>query len=317
MDTRKTFLKKGVAAMAAIGLGGCAHETIFNSKKAMKTTRPETALVLWYSQTGHTERNGKLIGKVIEKSGLTVKTLDFRECDPLILKNYDLIIMGTPVYYLDTPENVRSWLASIPRIDGIPVAAYSTYGGPGDNQYNTAFYVLQLLAKKGGVPVGIATFGNMSTFAPTWSMGNEARILKYKNRPNEEIFAGVRNFATELLKTVRGGAALCIEKEFYVGEFLKGSLQAKIVKLMITRHTIDTAKCIGCGTCVEKCPAGSIDLARHGINKEICIACMGCVNNCPAQAIDMVFFGKKVYGFKDFLKKNRIVIQEPAELKKA
>jgi hypothetical protein len=42
---------------------------------------------------------------------------------------------------------------------------------------------------------------------------------------------------------------------------------------------------------------------------------MGCVNKCPAQAIDMVFMGKKVYGFKDFLRKYDIHIQEPKELK--
>ena len=35
------------------------------------------------------------------------------------------------------------------RVNGTPVAAYSTFGGPGDNQYNTAWYLLELLAKKG------------------------------------------------------------------------------------------------------------------------------------------------------------------------
>jgi ferredoxin/menaquinone-dependent protoporphyrinogen IX oxidase len=315
MKTRRTFLKETAGAAAAISLAGCANETIPTTGKAMKTTRPKNALVLWYSQAGHTERNGRLIGSVLKKSGLTVKALDIRECDQSILKDFDCIIMGTPVYYLDTPGNVRSWLASIPLIDGTPVAAYATFGGPGDNQYNTAFYVLQLLAGKGGIPVGIATFGNMSTFAPTWSMGNEARILKYKDRPNEEIYASVRKFAGEVLQTIRGGEAPSIKKEFYAGEFTKGPFMVRLNKLMTTRHTIDAGACIGCGTCVRKCPVGAIDLGHHAVDRTKCIACMGCVNNCPAQAIDMAFLGKKVYGFKDFLKKHRIVIKEPAELK--
>jgi ferredoxin/flavodoxin len=306
-------LLKSAGAVAMIAIPGCTEESIDTSRNRMKTSNPKTALILWYSQAGHTERNGTLIGRTMEKLGLTVKALDIRECDDSIMKNYDLIIMGTPVYYLDTPENVRTWLTSIPSIDGTPVAAYSTFGGPGDNQYNAAWYVLQLLAGKGGVPVGIATFGNMSTFAPTWSIGNEKRILKYRDRPNEEIYKQVREFAKKVLATVRGGIVPTIKKEFYPGEFLKGSFQVKLTKLMITRHAIDKDRCTTCGICVEKCPVGVIDLSKNIINRQECIACLGCVNNCPVQAIDMTFLGKKVYGFKDFLKKNRITIQEPAE----
>jgi ferredoxin/flavodoxin len=313
--TRRTFLLGSAGAMAIIGMTGCARETIPDSIKPLKSRHPKTALVLWYSQAGHTERNGRLIGKVLEKAGLTVAGLDIRQCNPSTMKDYDLIIMGTPVYYLDTPGNVRSWLASIPSIDGIPTAAFATFGGPGDNQYNTAFSTLQLLTRKGGVPVGIATFGNMSTFAPTWSYGNEARILRYKDRPNEEIYTQVREFAKQVLRTVQGGGAVSpISKEFHYGDVFKGSIMMKVTKLLISSHTIDANKCIGCGTCVRKCPVGATHPEQHKVDQDRCIACMGCVNNCPAQAIDMVFFGKKVYGFKEFLRKNNITIQEPKEL---
>ncbi|MBN1496442.1 MAG: EFR1 family ferrodoxin [Spirochaetes bacterium] len=315
MDTRRKFLLKSAGAAAMAVLPGCAEEQIGTAGQTMKTNDPKTALILWYSQAGHTARNGRLIGRTLERLGLRVRALDIRECDESTMKNYDLIIMGTPVYYLDVPGNVRDWLRDIPRIEGTPVAAYSTFGGPGDNQYNTAWYLLQLLADRGGVPVGIATFGNMSTFAPTWSMGNEKRILKYRDRPNEEIYRQVRDFAKKVLSTVRGGTPPAFKKEFYAGEFIKGSFQVKLTRLMITRHTIDSKRCTKCGICVEKCPVGVIDIETPHIDKKGCIACMGCVNNCPAQAIDMAFLGKKVYGFRDFLKKHAITIIEPAELR--
>ncbi len=314
METRRGFLIKGTIAAAMAAIPGCAKESIVNSGIRMKTMKPKTALVLWYSQAGHTERNGRLIGRTLEKLGLTVKALDIRKCDESIMNGYDLIVVGTPVYYLDVPGNVRTWLEEIPSIAGTPVAAYSTFGGPGDNQHNTAWYVLELLAKKGGVPVGLATFGNMSTFAPTWSMGNEKRILKYRDRPNEEIYKKVREFARQILLTVNGGTPPVIEKKFHAGDFLKGSFQVKLTKAMISRHTINREKCIKCGICVDKCPAGAIDISNFAVNRKACIACMGCVNNCPAQAVDMTFLGSGVYGFKDFLKKNNITIQEPAEL---
>jgi ferredoxin len=316
MDTRRGFLIKGAAAATMIAMPGCAEESIQTGDKKMKTLKPKKALVLWYSQAGHTERNGRLIGKTLEKLGLSVKALDIREFDESAMNTYDLIVMGTPVFYLDVPGNVRTWLEAIPSIAGTPVAAYSTFGGPGDNQYNTAWCLLELLARKGGVPVGIATFGNMSTFAPTWSMGNEKRILKYKDRPNEEIYNRVREFARQVIRTVHGGTAPIIKKEFYAGDFLKGSFQVKVTKAMISRHTISRDRCTKCGICVDKCPVGAIDIANYSVNRKACIACMGCVNNCPARAVDMTFLGSSVYGFKDFLKKNNITIQEPAELKK-
>jgi len=312
--TRRIFLLVSAGTMAAIGMTGCARETIPDSKKSLKSKHPKTALILWYSQAGHTERNGRLIGKILEQAGLSVTALDIRQCNRSMMKDYDLIIMGTPVYYLDTPGNVRSWLASIPSIDGIPAAAFATFGGPGDNQHNTAFSTLQLLCRKGGVPVGIATFGNMSTFAPTWSYGNETRILRYKDRPNEEIYTKVREFAKQVLRTVRGGAISPISKEFHYGDVFKGSIMMKVTKLLISTHTIDANKCIGCGTCVRKCPVGATHPDRHKVDQDRCIACMGCVNNCPVQAIDMVFLGKKVYGFTEFLRKNNVKIQEPKEL---
>ncbi|MBP7735658.1 MAG: EFR1 family ferrodoxin [Spirochaetes bacterium] len=316
MDTRRSFLLKSAGAAALIAVPGCAKESIKTPGNSMKTTKPKTALVLWYSQAGHTERNGRLIARTLEKLGLTVTALDIRECDESTMGRFDLIIMGTPVYYLDVPGNVREWLASVPSIEGTPVAAYSTFGGPGDNQYNTAWYLLELLAGKGGIPAGIATFGNMSTFAPTWSMGNEKRILKYRDRPNEEIYDKVREFAKQVLATVRSGAAPSITKEFYAGEFLRGSFQVKFTKAMITRHTIDKDTCTKCGICVEKCPVGAIDISGHTVNTKACIACIGCVNNCPVGAVEMNFLGTRVYGFKEFLKKHKITIREPEELRK-
>jgi ferredoxin/menaquinone-dependent protoporphyrinogen IX oxidase len=316
METRRGFLIKGTIAAALAAMPGCAKESIVNSSGRMKTVKPKTALVIWYSQAGHTERNGRLIGKTLAKLGLSVTAQDMRKYDESSMGGYDLIIVGTPVYYLDVPGNVRTWLEEIPSIAGTPVAAYSTFGGPGDNQHNTAWYVLELLARKGGVPVGIATFGNMSTFAPTWSMGNEKRILKYRHRPNEEIYKKVRDFARQVLLTVHNGTPPVIEKEFHAGDFLKGSFQVKLTKAMISQHTINRGSCIKCGICVDKCPVGAIDISNYAVNKKACIACMGCVNNCPAQAVDMTFLGSRVYGFKDFLKKNNITIQEPVELAK-
>jgi ferredoxin len=51
--------------------------------------------------------------------------------------------------------------------------------------------------------------------------------------------------------------------------------------------TVKESECIGCGTCVEKCPMEAIDLidATAFINTNKCIGCGVCAHHCPEKAI--------------------------------
>lgn len=313
MENRRQFLKKSFVrcAAAAATLPACASGTISISRKSLKTQNPGTALVLWFSQTGHTERYGKIIAHSLKKANIITEATDIRKFDATQIDQYDLIIAGTPVQYYDIPKNYQDWIRSIKRIDGTAVAAYSTFGGPGDNQMNTACTLATLLAEKGGLPVGYEMFGNMSTFAPTWSMGNEKRILKYRHLPDKNTYHQVRKFAQKVIANIKTGRFVNPDKEFAMAEVWKRLPTIWGTKLAISKHTINQETCVGCEICVEKCPVNAIKLEEYKINTESCIACMGCVNNCPEGAIDMTFMGSKVIGFYDFMQKNNIEILDP------
>lgn len=310
--TRRDLLKAGAAAGATLLLPGCAAHAKY-PVLPMKTTRPKRALVAWFSQTGHTRRYGRLIAKIWTKQGLTVDAVDISEASGDIMSGYDLIVLGVPVYYCDVPKHIKTRLREIPRIDGTPVAAYVS--SMGNNSHNTAYSVLSMLAEKGGVPAGLGTFKNMSSFPGFWAYSSlESSQLKLKDLPSEETYKQVRSYAGSILERVGKGEALDAESEVSFFNLIKGGPQYYPTKMMITRHAIDTTQCIQCGTCQRHCPVQAIDYQQAKIDHGRCMLCFGCLNNCPAEAIDMALMGRKLTSFRFFLKRNQITITEPEEL---
>lgn len=61
------------------------------------------------------------------------------------------------------------------------------------------------------------------------------------------------------------------------------------------QSVINKNDCIGCGTCVEKCPTEAIglidDIAVVNIDK--CIGCGICAHFCPEDAIDIERTGQR------------------------
>lgn len=280
----------------------------------MNPSKPKKAMVFWYSQTGNTERTGRLIAETLKNHDLEVTAGEYRDIDPASVADTNLIIAGSPVYYYDVPANFKQWLRALPDINGIPCAAYVTFGGTGGNQHNTACTLLGLLADKGGAPAGMETFSNMSTFAITWSTGYVDQVLRYKHLPDENAYDKMRGFASHVLNRVHQGESFEIDKEIDFRNLIKNTPSIWGTKLFINHHTIDREKCIECGTCTKKCPVNAIDLSKYHVDTDQCIACLGCVNNCPVQAIDMAFMGKEVYGYNEFVRRNNIQIQLPEEL---
>lgn len=311
--SRRRFLAYGTAALA-LGLPGCVSARVIKARGALKHPRPQKALVLCYSQTGHTARYGRLIAYRWAQQGLEVETCRWGWGERPDVRGYDLIAVGTPVQYLDVPQNVQDWLDALPVIEGTGVAAFVTYGGAGDGQHHAAVRLLGALVDHGGVPLGLETFGNMSTYPPTWSLGHEGRILKYRTKPDQATYQQVRSYAAAVLERYGHGQAIEAHSALEISGLYRGGLSRGLAKALLGRHEIDTRRCLRCGTCVKTCPVGAIDLAPARIDTRRCLLCFGCLNNCPAGAQVMTVLGKPLYGFPAFLKRHSIIIQEPSEL---
>ncbi len=312
METRKNFIIKGAALTAAALIPGCSSSGIKYAKRPFKTRRPKKALIAWYGQTGNTERYARLIGHLWKKEGIAVDVLEYREVKIETMKDYDIILVGAPIYYYDTPENVHGWLKKIPEIKGAAVASYVSFGGPEGNQHNGATHLLEILAEKGGVPVGIDYFMNMSTFPPPkWDTGG---TIGHKHLPNENTYDRVRKYARQILSNVKEDKKIIVDGEADMREMLRVLPMAGMTKLYYRDHKIDKKTCINCGTCEEVCPVGAISPKFDKVDRDKCIFCFGCFNNCPVQAVKMKAGSTQLYNFPEFMKRNKIEIKEPEEL---
>lgn len=306
-----------ILASAAVALGASCNASCDASEvpaTPLKRGKVNKAAVLWYSQTGNTRRIGRVIAKALERRGVTVTASEMRDVEPSALASVDLIVVGSPVFYMMVPVNVIDILSHAPSLAGIAAASFVTFGGPGDNQHNTAVRLLAAATAKGAAPVGMDTFGAISTFAPTWSMGNAQRTLAYRDQPNETTYARAIRFADTLVENVAAGQTIRPETEFEAVELMLPLNMAWWTKLLIGRHVHDPQKCVRCGACVTACPVDAVSIQPYRIDTDACIACFGCVNNCPADAIDMRFMREKVVGYLTFAKQESIQIPQPAIL---
>lgn len=304
-----------VALLSMPAVGGCADLKTVRAQLSMKTKRTGKALVLWFSQTGYTKRNGRLLANRLEKLGLNVTASEMREFEVKLMEEYDLIVIGSPVFYYDTPDFVKSWIASLPHLNGTAVAAYVTFGGPEGNQDNAVCSILESLAKRGGVPIGAKAFMNMSAYPLSWSENKVGKkTWMARHLPNEETYSRVRQYAVHLVDQINKGNETVFTRRLTIREASTWLGLIYWTKVFVSNHSIVEENCLGCGTCVEKCPADAIDQAAFQVDTDACVMCFGCVNNCPAQAIHMEYGGRRVIGYKDFMRMKNLMIKEPEEL---
>ena len=54
--------------------------------------------------------------------------------------------------------------------------------------------------------------------------------------------------------------------------------------------TVDENRCMGCGACIDTCPAGAVTLNDKGVavvDEDKCTGCKKCVNACAEEAISL------------------------------
>lgn len=64
-----------------------------------------------------------------------------------------------------------------------------------------------------------------------------------------------------------------------------GALLGWISRCSLLKIRINSAMCVGCAKCAQKCPTGSIDVKNGKVDNETCIKCFNCLGDCHRGAL--------------------------------
>lgn len=268
-------------------------------------------LVIYFSQTGGTEKIANTICQGILETGNDCELVQMKDALTKNLASYDLIGIGCPTFYYREPLNVQNFIRQVDDAQGKHCFIFCTHGS---SKGNTFYYLKEDLNQKGFVVIG--AFDSYSESS-----------LQFYPKP---MHTAKHPDAIELDEAKKFGIGICtLSSRIHQGEsnlipaieLIENTWWARDSKLM-TRDVlrkmtpvlkINTEKCTQCLTCQENCPVDAIDIANQEIQKEGCIFCWFCEKSCPEHAIEADWALMQNWAKQNLKKYIKILAEEEAK----
>jgi len=243
-------------------------------------------LLIFFSQTGGTERIAYKIQEGILNSDNNCDIIEMKKAENSYLNNYDLIGIGTPTFYYREPINVKNFIQKMKKVGGKHCFIFCTHGSVIGN---TFYYMEEELSKNGYLVID-----NLDSYSAS-SIQFYPEIMHTIKHPDEIELEEALNFGKNICDVslrVKNGETDLIPK-FNLIEDTWWAKQSKSLTLDVLRRIfpkfeINTDTCTKCLTCQENCPTDAIDIETEPpeIQKESCIFCGYCEKTCPEGAIE-------------------------------
>jgi flavodoxin/ferredoxin len=243
-------------------------------------------LIIFFSQTQYTRKVSERMRAGAIENGVDCELVSIGDVDTATLHTYDLVGLGTPVFYYQEPANVRQFIAELPELKGKHCFIFTTHASTIGITMDS---MRQGPENKGAVIVGYHDTYADSTMPvipfPTLTTGH----------PDESEYEAAQRFGGEIVRTARriadGDTTLLPSLDYEPDQWahLAESLKPENLKHFMPPLRIDQDACTQCHTCEENCPVGGIDTEADPPSiQNPCIYCWRCVMVCPEVAIDAV-----------------------------
>jgi flavodoxin/Fe-S-cluster-containing hydrogenase component 2 len=242
------------------------------------------ALIVYFSQFGTNARVANAIAMGMREAGYESHLWNLKNGQPPDVRNYQILGIGSPVYYFHLPLNVSHYVRRLPHLGGIAAFVFIVHGS---HRINTANWLRRTLERKGAREVGYFHCRGQAHVLPLLREG----YLFSPDRPSESELAEARRFGQALVACAAGA--------FYARPPLepKPPLIYRLERLLASRwlmehfysrlFRVDATKCTACGLCTEICPTGNITKDTRGLPQwdRRCLICLNCEMKCPEEAI--------------------------------
>ncbi len=244
------------------------------------------ALIIYFSQTGGTEKIAKQIQKGILKSGNECEMVRIKDAKNKKLVDFDLIGLGCPTFYYREPLSVKLFIQNIDNANGKHCFIFCTHGSVIGN---TFYYMNEELNKKGYLVIGaFDSYSESSIQFYPQPMHTAKHPDDIELREAEEFGQKICNTS---LRIQKGEKKLIpnfeeIENTWWARDSKLATPEA--LRSMTPKFIINIEKCTKCLTCQDNCPGDAIDVEADPpeIQKEGCIFCWFCEKLCPEEAIE-------------------------------
>lgn len=254
------------------------------------------ALILYFSGTGNTDYVAKDLHAKLKDLSISTEVRSIETIFPGEVAEFDLLILGFPIYAGAAPEFFRQYLKNLPSAKEKGVFVFCTramYEGQAIN------HVYKQLETKGYIPLGHTSMEMPGSDGLPFM----SKDSKYVRRALDKNYGNIREI-NEFAQRIA-----CVIGEINKVKSLKGlSMKAprgipgfnKLLQLlwdagysfaekkMKPKFRAEKEKCVQCGVCIKQCPAKNISMTRDSISFAAhCYMCMRCINQCPCEAIQI------------------------------
>ena len=234
-------------------------------------------LICYYSGSGHTKLACEAIAE--RASSIAFDLHDITQSPTPDVSAYHLVGFATWADFLNPPQRMKMLIESLPRLESFPAFVFNTFGG---FSARTLATLDQWVRARGFHVIAGHSLHTPENYPPMIKRGKD-----FRNAPNEKELAAFDTFVSQLdeLATALASGEQVAARKMGWTRFMPAFARTHSRRLM-GEIFVDSAACIECGICRDRCPYDAIQLSPKPVfDQSRCFGCWACYNHCPEQAL--------------------------------
>jgi flavodoxin/NAD-dependent dihydropyrimidine dehydrogenase PreA subunit len=241
------------------------------------------ALILFFSQCGHTKILAERICAKLQAAGMNSDLIEITEGKPSGMDDYKIVFIGSPVYYYREPLIWEEYIKSLPDMTGKAGFIFSTHGAEKKKHVDKIMNDnLSLYFARKGLKI-LSADGTVCE--DTWTPLKKAGMGF--DRPNQDDMKGFDEYIERVISDYKSGK---VDRAIYDFSLKNrkhklGNWFWKLFIRICPKPHADNNVCTKCSLCVQRCPANNIELNDSLKIHSDCIKCYECERVCKSNGI--------------------------------